>query len=140
MVDDDDIEPGDIFCCWGADWPSRLISLETSLTSWISLHSGLRLSPSHVAIASPYSDDESCAWFESTTMVQESCLLYGQPVSGMQCHYPMQRVMHYLMRGGYVVQYRLVGIDRLQLEEIARLKSMLVGWCGNLSKSPRLWG
>lgn len=131
--------PGDIFACWGTSLISRGISLETSLTSWLTGPPGLKLSPSHVAIAAraDTNTNADCCWFESTTLAGESpCLRAGVPVVGVQVHSVASRIADYCRSGGVVVQYRLTDIDALDRAESARLTSMLTSYCGSDDKPP----
>lgn len=133
--DDFVARPGDIFACWGTDLVSRGISFETSLLSWITGPSGLRWSPSHVAIACPRLDLDhpertTSYWFESTTLATRICLSAGTPVSGVQVHRVRDRMRDYLFAGGCVAVYRLTQIDALRTDEQARLWQMLDTYVG----------
>jgi hypothetical protein len=124
------VQPGDIFACWGTDWISRGISLETSLLSWLIGPKRLRWSPSHVAIASPRHDHRGCWWIESTHLCQRHCLEARRRVSGVQVHEVQSRIDDYVRRGGRVEQYRLTHIDRLDDTEIWRLEDVLMRHVG----------
>jgi hypothetical protein len=94
----------DIVACWGTDRVSRLISAGTS-----SLLGRPRWSPSHVAILArlnPYLPAKM-AWFESTTLCPHECLLQQRVTSGMQVHWPEERIRDYCSQGGRVELYRL---------------------------------
>jgi hypothetical protein len=123
------IEPGDIFACFGSDPMSRFISLETSLLTWPIAPAGLRLSPSHVAIACPRfaPDHSSCWWFESTTMSRRPCLESKTPVQGVQVHAVADRLRDYCQTG-HVDLYRLTPINRLAADEIRNMRSDLIQW------------
>lgn len=123
------IRPGDIFACFGADPLSRLISVETSLLSWPFAPRGLRLSPSHVAIACPryFPYTDHCYWFESTTLTRRQCLEAGRPVTGVQVHAVGDRLQDYCERGR-VDLYRLTPINALSKDQIEELRSDLVNW------------
>ena len=131
-----DTRPADVFACWGTDWVSKGISLETSLTSWITAPSGLRWSPSHVAIGcSRYAPDHDRAyWFESTSRSQRLCLGSGRSVHGFQVHAVEDRIGDYIKPGGRVVQYRLTDIDALDELEQANLRRVLYQWVGDENK------
>jgi len=131
-----DTAPGDVFACWGTDWVSRGISLETSLTSWLTAPAGLKWSPSHVAIAcTRYAPDHDlCYWFESTSMSRRLCLESGFPVHGVQVHRIDDRVADYVKPGGRVVQYRLTDVDTLDELEQANLRRVLFQWVGTEDK------
>ena len=134
-------DPGDIFACYGTDLISRGISLETSTTSWVSGPSGLRWSPSHVAIASPRSfpDHRRCYWFESTAIGHRVCLEHQQTVQGVQCHEIGDRVFDYVDRGGKVEVYRLVDISQLDPVDEEFLSEMLLSYCGDGKREPRTY-
>lgn len=124
------LEHGDVFACWGRDWISRGISLETSLTSWIVGPSGLRFSPSHVAIVSELTGEAGLWWFESTTMSQRICRSSGYPTRGVQVHSVADRIFDYVTAGGRVDQYRLTECDRLESQDFLRLERMLSDYVG----------
>lgn len=123
------IKPGDIFACWGFEPLSRFISLETSLLTWPFAPSGLRLSPSHVAIACPrFAPHHSrCFWFESTTMTGRSCLERGHAVSGVQVHSVGLRAQDYLQQGR-VDLYRLTPINELSSDQVGAMRFDLISW------------
>lgn len=123
------IEPGDIFACYGSDFVSRFISVETSLLTWPLAPRGLRLSPSHVAIACPRFTpaQDRCFWFESTTMTRRKCLEAGRPISGVQCHQIGDRLKDYLI-GGAVDLYRLTPINALCGHDVNDMRSDLISW------------
>jgi len=131
-----DTRPADVFACWGADWMSKGISLETSLTSWLTAPAGLKWSPSHVAIAcTRYAPDhDRTYWFESTSMARRLCLEAGRVVHGVQVHTIEDRIADYLRPGGRVVQYRLTDIDALDALEQANLRRILYSWVGDETK------
>lgn len=120
------IEPGDIFACFGSEAMSRFISIETSLLTWPFAPRGLKLSPSHVAIACPqfHPNHTRCYWFESTTMTHRKCVVAGRPVSGVQCHAVGDRLHDYLINGA-VELYRLTPINALSPEAIMDMRSDL---------------
>ena len=117
-------QAGDVFACWGADWVSRGISVETSSVfgPW-----QFRWAPSHVAIACPrwYPNHKTCYWWESTTMAKRACLEAEAPVSGCQVHPIVGRLQDYLFSGGRVNVYRLTEFDRLTDNETQQLRNML---------------
>ena len=125
-----DAQPGDIFACWGTDWISRGISLETSLLSWLSGPTRLRWSPSHVAIASPRHDHAGCWWIESTQQCDRHCLEARRRVSGVQVHHVESRIDDYVKAAGRVEQYRLTDIDRLDEDDVADLQQLLMQHVG----------
>lgn len=123
------IEPGDIFACFGADAVSRFISYETSLLSFPFAPAGLRLAPSHVAIACPRYEENSgqCFWFESTTMTHRPCLEAKRRVSGVQCHRIGDRLEDYLWEGRVDV-YRLTPINALCGHAVNDMRDDLISW------------
>lgn len=123
------IEPGDIFACYGSDAMSRFISVETSLLTWLIAPQGLRLSPSHVAIACPrYAPHEKeCFWFESTTMTSRPCLEAGRKVAGVQCHRVGERLSDYLQHGSVDI-YRLTPINALSGNAVRDMRNDLISW------------
>ena len=124
-------QPGDIFACWGTDLVSRGISIETSLTSWLFGPKGLRLSPSHVAIACRLPNSGRCYWYESTTMTPRRCLLAERPVTGVQVHEISDRLRDYCINAqGAVAVYRLADIHTLEAGEAVRLQAILQNLCG----------
>lgn len=125
------VEPGDIFACWGTDWISRGISLETSLVSWATGPNRLRWSPAHVAVASRRPGKCGSFWFESTTLSPRECLESGESVHGVQVHRVSDRIQDYVSSGGAVEQYRLTDIDHLDAAEVVRLQTMLMDYVGN---------
>lgn len=123
------IEAGDIFACWGTDAVSRLIAIETSLLTWPFAPRGLKLSPSHVAIACPrFAPNHSrCYWFESTTLAHRECLEAGRPVCGVQVHAVGDRLQDYCGRGR-VDLYRLTPINALTGQQMRDMRSDLLEW------------
>ena len=115
--------PGDVFACWGTDLPSRTISVATSLLGLFA-PSGLRLAPSHVAIACRY--QKQILWVESTMLAPRPCLIREVKVSGCQAHRPEDRIADYVDRGGRVDVYRLSPIDTLSRDESERLTRILI--------------
>jgi hypothetical protein len=116
-------EAGDIFACWGVDFVSRLISVQTS-----SVVGPVRFGPSHVAIACQSTaalSPDPFVWFESTTMTSRLCLAANRAVSGVQVHPIEDRIRDYTERGGTVWQYRLMPIDLLTTNEAFHLWQML---------------
>lgn len=118
-------QPADLFACWGTGWMSRLISYGTSVLIG---PRGLRISPSHVAIAAVH--DRRVVWWESTSLCPHPCLFTGAPVDGVQAHEIDTRVNDYLSEGGRVVQYRLVPLYTLGADDRALLSELLSGLCG----------
>ena len=116
-------EPGDIFACYGRDWISRLISLETACL-WAP--KGLRVSPSHVAIVGKHHGRP--VWIESTTLSDRPCLVNGHTVNGCQLHDIDDCIQDYIARGGRIELYRLSEIDRLSPDEIRTLNAILIGF------------
>ena len=119
-------QAGDLFACWGTDWISRGISLETS-----SLIGPVRWAPSHVAICCPRwfpRDHMRNFWWESTTLAPRPCLEAGREVSGCQVHEIRDRLRDYVSAGGRVIVYRLTEFDALSEQEVNLLRSML-GQC-----------
>lgn len=113
-------EPGDVFACFGADSVSRLISWQTAVP-WAP--AGLRLGPSHVAIASELEATRGAGlvWIESTTLTSRSCLVRGQRVHGCQVHSIRDRISDYVDGGGCVDVYRLTPINRLPAADVREL-------------------
>lgn len=124
-----EIEAGDIFACFGSDMLSRLISVETSLFTWPFAPRGLRLSPSHVAIACPrYApNEERCWWVESTTLTGRPCVESKMQVSGVQVHAIGDRMADYLT-AGRVDLYRMTPINRLTRDQIRDMRDDLITW------------
>lgn len=124
------IEPGDIFCCWGTDRISRLISVKTSLGSLLRGPSGLRYAPSHVAIACPrYAPhNQQQFWVESTTLAHRKCLERQKNVRGCQVHHIPDRIRDYTGCGGHVDVYRLTPINGLTGHQVSELRQDLIGW------------
>lgn len=123
---DDLLRAGDLFACFGADPVSRSISWGTAS---LFAPRGLRLGPSHVAIACINDRGLPCGeyvWVESTTLARAPCLLHNMPVSGCQAHDPNERIRNYLLRGGRVDLYRLCVIDALSAAESALLSKILL--------------
>ena len=118
-------QSGDIFACWGSGIVSRGISLETSLTSWLTAPSGLRWSPSHVAIAAQERTSQAVRWWESTSIIERPCLIAGRTIAGVQVHDWRERVRDYVRTGGKVVVYRLAEIDELEAGEEYHLTDLL---------------
>lgn len=121
-------EAGDVFACWGADWISRAISLETSSFRG---PRGVRWAPSHVAIACPRwfpKHHTHCYWWESTSLINRPCLEADRPVNGCQVHMIDSRLRDYCFAGGSVTVYRLTEFDRLTDSEVSQLRSLL-GLC-----------
>ena len=105
---------GDIFCCWSKDAISALISV---VTCSLLAPAGLRVGPSHVAIACPLKEsNDPNVWFESTSLCQRPCLVRGRRVSGCQVHPIADRAADYLRSGGAVEVYRLTPINVLTHE------------------------
>lgn len=123
------IQPGDIFACWAPDLLSRFISIETSLFTWPLSPKGLRLGPSHVAIACPRfpPHHSRCWWIESTTMTRHACIESGKPVSGVQVHPVHLRLQDYL-ETGRVDLYRLTPINALTPDQIRDMRNDLISW------------
>lgn len=124
-----DLKAGDIAACYGTDRPARLIQWET-----VSLLAppGLRLGPSHVAIiaatkALARGNRSQLVWCESTTLCDHPCLFRGRPVSGIQAHWPEQRIADYVDAGGRVAIYRLRPFDILLPSESRYLMQQLHG-------------
>lgn len=97
------LQPGDILACYGHDWPSWLISF---FTASLRRPSQLRLGPSHVAMVAEH-PRRGLIWVESTSMCDRPCIFRGKPVSGVQAHYPENRISDYLAGGGHVELWRL---------------------------------
>lgn len=120
-------EPGDIFACYGADAVSRTITLGTINPF---APKGLRLGPSHVAIAAPWRRPRSTyrenklVWIESTSLSASPCLIRKGLVSGMQAHEPKERLKEYA--SGRVDLYRLTDIQKLTSDEGLLLGKILV--------------
>ena len=129
-----DVQPGDIFACWGTDWISRGISLETSLTSFPLAPPGLRWSPSHVALATRWQNSYN-VWAESTSFCDHKCLSAEKAVVGAQIHLPGTRIEDYLEMGGAVYQYRLTAIDELDFEETKKLQKVIKQQLGSKKKN-----
>ena len=118
-------EPGDLFACWGTSVTSLCIS---SVTASCLAPDGLRLGPSHVAIAAKVLG--AVSWFESTTLCDHPCRLMNTTINGVQCHLPEDRINDYLSEGGRVVQYRPVHLFRFTPEEQDTLATELGALCG----------
>lgn len=103
-------QAGDIFACYGADWLSRFISLQT--VNPLSPR-GLRLGPSHVAIAAQVTGEVDCHWVESTSLARRACFVRNEVVRGCQVHPIGERVSDYVDAGGSVEVYRLHPINEL---------------------------
>ena len=118
----DQLQPGDLAACYGADRVSRGIT-------WATVNplapAGLRLGPSHVAMIVPQLQGGSL-WCESTTLCARPCLIRRRPVSGCQAHLPADRIADYLASGGRVDIWRLSRIDRLQPGEIGLLRDLVL--------------
>lgn len=134
-----DYEPkaGDIFACWGRDFVSRAISLETS-----SLFgpSDVRFAPSHVAIACPRwfpRDHRRCFWWESTSLTHRECLEAGRVVSGCQVHDIVDRLRDYCETGGRVAVYRFTEFDALTEAEVQQLRTLLGKCVGDAEDDER---
>lgn len=127
--------PGDLFACWGADWLSRCISLETSSVFG---PADVRWAPSHVGLACPHLRDnpKQCLWWESTTLSARPCLLAGSPVRGCQVHPITERLIDYLRPGGRVRVYRLTSLDALSWEEVRQLHAMLLEFVSQYDEPP----
>jgi hypothetical protein len=124
-------EAGDIYACWGSDVVSRGISLETSLLSFLTGPSGLRWSPSHVAIAAHHNSE--LRWYESTTMASRECLSACRRVAGAQVHSVRDRLRDYVIAAaGRVDVYRLTAIDMLEFDEERMLAEMMSTFVGDL--------
>ena len=121
-------QAGDVFACWGSDWTSRFISLETS--SQLGPYA-MRFAPSHVAIACPRwfpKNHLECYWWESTSMTSRHCLEAGKTVSGCQVHRIPDRIADYVHAGGQVQVYRLTAFDALSEADVITLRALL-GQC-----------
>lgn len=131
-------QAGDIFACYGTDLISRGISIETSLTSWLTGPNGLRLSPSHVAMASHRlaPDDSDHFWFESTSLSGRQCLEAERPVAGVQVHRIRDRILDYVRPGGHVDVYRLTKLDELRIDEQTYLRHYLMQFAGSAVREP----
>lgn len=97
------LQPGDILACYGSDWASWWISF---FTASLRRPSSLRLGPSHVGIVVDH-PGRGLILVESTTMCDHPCLFRGRPVSGVQAHYPEERIGDYLAGGGHVEVWRM---------------------------------
>jgi len=128
VLDTGDSESGDIYACWGSGWISRGISLETSLTSWLTGPPGLRFAPSHVAIAARWK--EALCWYESTTLTTRHCLSAQRRVDGVQVHEIGDRIHDYIVDGGAVSVFRLTRINALESIECDRLQNALTPLLG----------
>lgn len=121
-------QAGDVFACWGSDWMSWLISLQTSRL--LGPHH-VRWAPSHVAIACPrwyHEHQRQCYWWESTSITPRPCLETGKPVAGCQVHRIKDRIRDYVLAGGRVSVYRLTDFDTLRTVEVDLLRDFL-GQC-----------
>lgn len=128
-------QAGDIFACWGADWMSRLISLETSS---IRGPRAMRFAPSHVAIACSrfYPQHLHQCWWESTTLADRACLEAGRKVAGCQVHEIENRIADYVEFGGTVSIYRLTEFDALSQAEETQLRTLLGSVVGDDVRHP----
>lgn len=118
----EDLQPGDLAACYGADRISRGITWATANPL---APAGLRLGPSHVAVIVPQLQGGP-VWCESTTLCERPCLLRRKPVSGCQAHRPPERIADYLSAGGRVEIWRLSRIDRLRQPEIEILREIVL--------------
>lgn len=85
---------------------------------------GLRLGPSHVAIACQHG--KSVLWVESTMLCPRPCLIRDKFVKGCQAHDPQHRIDDYLKAGGRVDLYRLSPIDQLSQADRVLLSTILI--------------
>lgn len=107
------LRPGDILACYGTDGASRLVS---AWTSSIRRPAELRLGPSHVAICVDH-PGRGLILVESTTLCDHECLFRGEAVSGVQAHYPEERINDYHAAGGHVDCWRINDYWRLSSRE-----------------------
>lgn len=114
-------QPGDLAACFGRDWVSRSISFGTA-SLWAPKR--LRIGPSHVAMLCDHRG--APVWIESTTLCPHPCVIQGVPTSGVQAHFPQDRIRDYIDDGGRVDVYRLSGIDRLSRTEAEMLSRILI--------------
>jgi len=112
---------GDVAACFGTDGISRTISIATA--SLLAPHR-LRIAPSHVAIICEYCGAPT--WVESTTLCRHPCRITETHTSGMQAHYPEDRIDDYTRHGGRVDLYRLSAIDSLTTTESSLLTKILI--------------
>lgn len=130
-------QAGDLFACWGGDWLSRAISLETSSLLG---PTPMRWGPSHVAIACPRwfpLHHLQCYWWESTTLTQRPCLEADRPVSGCQVHPIVSRLHDYTRGGGRVSVYRLTEFDALTERDVTQLRALLGQCVGDVDDTKR---
>ncbi len=129
-------QSGDVFACWGTDWISRAISVETSSVFG---PRSMRVGPSHVAIACPRwfpKNHLENFWWESTTLTHRHCLESEKAVSGCQVHRIRDRIADYVAAGGRVQVYRLTQFDALSEHDTITLRALL-GQCVGDSEDPQ---
>ena len=118
---EEEFQPGDLLACYGTEFVAKAISYGTAS---LFAPRRLRIGSSHVAVICPYGDQP--LWVESTTMCGHSCVILGHPVSGMQAHFPEDRIRDYVEDGGRVDVYRLSPIDSLSKSESKLLSRILI--------------
>ncbi|MFQ5733183.1 MAG: hypothetical protein ACE5KM_14680 [Planctomycetaceae bacterium] len=114
-------QPGDLAACYGTDWVSRAISYGTAS---LFAPRRLRIGPAHVAMFCRHRG--SPIWIESTTLCRHACVVRGESVSGVQAHFPEDRIRDYVADGGRVDLYRLSAIDRLSESESQLVSRILI--------------
>ncbi len=116
--------PGDLLFFRGDDELSRAIAFKTS--TWSQWAFGLTFS--HVGICAEVTihGERPAVWlFESTTLCISPCLFAGERVSGVQAHWPQDRVDEYR---GKVWRLRLT--DPLDADESGKLSKFLADEIG----------
>lgn len=121
-----DFRPGDSFAFLGRSLPSRLIArLSCPPLYWPEFRAILRREPhyrycSHFGMCCDY---HGKTWLvESTTLCETPCLYHEKRVSGVQAHYPSDRIEAY---DGYVWRFRPAEGWRLTNDERSALTRLI---------------
>lgn len=141
MVATSDFQPGDVIGFSGRSLTSRLIKAAT-VPPWYWFRAHWRC-VSHVAICCELESRDIarfpnhlvfhrdgaklCLLVESTTLEDLPCLLKGTPISGVQVHYPVQKVRDY---PGFVYRMRIAPEERFSPEQSRELTQFLLGYIG----------
>ena len=121
VLSDYEFQPGDLMACYGTEFVARAISYGTAS---LFAPRRLRIGPSHVAMICRHRDLP--LWIESTTLCRHPCVILGHSLSGVQSHFPEDRIRDYVKDGGRVDVYRLSAIDRLSQPESELLSRILI--------------